>query len=230
MHRILWVLVILVAVARADDRKEEFRLRDEARHAVADGINKNDAKAVAAYVDSQLETAHLWFDTPACRKQFSDAKVNAKDVAALVACLAPLGIDAKTLLVRYGPDVVISLGWRFANGKVTLVSMKGDGLTTGEHPQVWLDAFEQHRKAGTKTIAFDAKARAEIENSGDPGVFFEVCVDEAGKVVSAKPIMGIGGSGPTAKALAAATKDWKFEPFLVRGKPVIACAIETAKL
>jgi hypothetical protein len=42
--------------------------------------------------------------------------------------------------------------------------------------------------------------------------------------------MGIGANGPTAKALAAATKDWQFEPFLARGKPVIACAIETAKL
>ena len=40
----------------------------------------------------------------------------------------------------------------------------------------------------------------------------------------------IDPKGPTAKALKAATKSWKFEPFLVRGKPAMACTVENQKL
>ena len=55
--------------------------------------------------------------------------------------------------------------------------MKGDGSGSKEHPSVWLDAFEKHRKAGDKTIVFDEQARAEIEESDVGGAVYEVCVD-----------------------------------------------------
>jgi len=127
--RALVVVLLLVATAHADDRKEEFKQRDEARLAVSEAVNKGDATAFAGYVGDAIETSNLWLDTPACRKRFSDARVTTKDVKAFVACLSPLGMDAKTLLVRYGPDVIVQLGWKYEGGKTTLVSMKGDGMT-----------------------------------------------------------------------------------------------------
>lgn len=224
------VLLLFVATAHADDRKEEFRQRDAARLAISEAVNKGDAAAFAGYVGDGITTADLWLDTPPCRKRFSDAKVTKKDVPAFVACLSPLGMDAKTLLVRYGPDVIVQLGWKYDGGKTTLVSMKGDGMMTSkQYPQVWIDAFEKHRTAGDLKIAFDDKARAEIEESDAGGALFEVCVDAKGNVASVVPRM-VAADGPTAKALKAATKSWKFDPFLVRGKPATACALENQKL
>lgn len=227
--RALVVLVLVVATAHADGRKEEFQQRDAARLAIADAINKGDATAFASYVGDNFTTSDLWFDTPTCRKRFSDATVTKKDGPAFVACLSPLGIDAKTLLVRYGPDVLVQLGWKYENGKTTLVSMKGDGMTSKQFPQVWIDAFEKHRTAGDPKIVFDDKARAEIEESDAGGALFDVCVDAKGNVASVTPRM-VAANGPTAKALRAATKSWKFDPFLVRGKPATACALENQKL
>src|SRR3978361_373093 len=108
-----FLVAFLLALAPLAARADEFKQRDEPRHAIPDAINANDAKAGAKYIGSELATSDLWFDTPSCRKQFSNANVKAKDLPAFVACMSPLGIDAKTLLVRYGPDVVVRLDFKY---------------------------------------------------------------------------------------------------------------------
>lgn len=227
--RVLLLILVLLGTARADDRKAEFASRDAARLAIAEAINKGDAAAFATYVGASLTTEKLWLDTPACRSKFSTAKIAAKQVPAFFACLSPLGMDGKTLLVRYGPDVIVRLDWAYADGKTTLVSMKGEGMTSAQYPGVWIDAFEKHRTAGDLKLAFDAAAIAEIEESDAGGAIYEVCVDAKGNVASVSPRM-VAANGPTAKSLKAATKAWKFEPFLVRGKPAMACALENQSL
>jgi hypothetical protein len=225
-----FLVVFLIALSPLAARADEFKQRDEARHAIADAINANDAKTVAKYIGSELATSDLWLDTPSCRKQFSNAKVKAKELPAFVACMSPLGIDAKTLLVRYGPDVIVRLEFKYANDKTTLVGLRGESSKFNQDlPHVWIDAFEQHRKAGAKEVALDDKARAEVEASDAGGVIFDVCVDAKGTVSSTK-LMFVAPNGPTAKAVAAAVKDWRFDPFLVRGKAATACALVTSHL
>jgi hypothetical protein len=228
-----WLLFQILAcplVAHAGDQKDEYKLRDDARLAIADAVNKHDPRAFATYVDKPLELSAMWFDTAPCRDKFSHATVAVADIPALLDCLSPLGMDGKALLVRYGPDVVVRLGLKYADGRVTLESLEGDGMVKeAEYPAVWIEAFEQHRKAGSRAITFDAKARAEIEQTGDQGVIYEVCVDSKG-MVSKTGVMMLAPDGPAARAIRASTKAWRFAPFLVRGKPTTACAVETAKL
>ena len=224
--RLLLVLMIsfVPVVAHAGD---EYKQRDALRLGIAAAINANDAKAFADLLGPTLKLDHLWFDTAACKK-FSTATVKAKDYPALFACLAPLGMNAKSLLVRYGPEVTVTLQMKVIDGKVALVGLAGDPLSDLGHPEVWIDAFEAHRKSGTP-IMFDDKARAELEDAGEHGAAYRICVDAKGHVASTA-IVSPPGTRAVAKQITAATKDWQFEPFVVRGKPAVACALELAKL
>lgn len=218
------LLVALIAPAHAD----EYKLRDEARAAIAAAINQFDATAFAAHAGKDLALSSMWFDTASCRKRFANAHVKAKDLPALVACLAPLKMDARTLLVRYGPDVVVNLNYEIADGTARLISMTGDATLDLINPEVWINAFEAHRKEGTKSISLDDKASAELADLDLKGVVYRVCVGAKGTVVSTK-VFEVPARGPTAQQITAATKTWKFDPFKVRGKPTTACATSTVK-
>lgn len=49
-------------------------------------------------------------------------------------------------------------------------------------------------------------------------------------MASTKVVFPPADHSAIAKQIAAATKNWHFEPFVIRGKPGVACALETAKL
>lgn len=141
--------LLLPLSARGDSPKpsDEYKQRDAVRLGVAKAIADNDPQAFATFAGKDLALDHVWFDTPGCRK-LGTATVKAKDYPALVGCFSGLGFDAKTLLVRYGPDVTITLVMKVVDGKVLLVGLKGDPNADLAHPEVWRDAFEQHRKEG----------------------------------------------------------------------------------
>nr|HEX4314152.1 hypothetical protein [Kofleriaceae bacterium] len=234
MKRLLFAVAIVAVTASAAraDQAADLKARDVLRLAVGDAIDHHDAKAFGKLVAGSLKTTTLWFDTAACRKRFSDATVAAADLPALVDCLAPLGMDASHLLVKYGPDVVVRLGMAVAGGKATLTSLTGDISFVSadrERPDVYLDSFEKHRTAGSKAIVFDQAARAELQAIPETGAIFRVCVDTTGKVASTE-VAEVDDSGPTATQIAAATAAWRFSPFTLAGKPIAACTTETVKL
>src|SRR5260221_8837837 len=134
MERGRVVMLVLVVAAARPARADEYKARDELRLAIGDAVNKNDAAAFAAHVGGELKLEHMWFDTAPCRKRFGDAVVKPKDIPALVACLAPLGMNATTLLVRYGPDVIVTLGMTISDGTAVLTALTGAFTRDREHP------------------------------------------------------------------------------------------------
>ncbi len=220
MMKPIAALVFVTAVASpalADD--DQYKQIDKARAAIIPALDTGDATTLAAFVGSDLSLTDVWFDSASCRKRFATAHVKAKDVAALAACFKGLDVHAQGMLVTYGPGVITTLEVRIVDRKPVLLSISGQPANDPALPQVWRDAFESHRKAGSPEVALDAAARAEL---GKSGAAYEVCVDGHGLVISTDAVE-VDPDSATARQLKAATKTWRFEPFMLRGKPTTVC-------
>jgi len=219
--------ILLAASSAGADKYAEM---DKARAAIITALDTGDHKAFASYVGAQLETMRVWFDSSTCRKKFGNAKVKAKDAKAFVACFKGLGVRAAGLLVHYGPDVSLSMKIDVDDaGKATLVSVSGDVGSDDKLPLIWRKTFDSHRTAGNE-VTFEADAQKELTAVGETGAVFDVCVDAKGAVKNVLTIMQVAKNGPVMKQVRAATKTWKFEPFVVRGKPAPACGRQIVKL
>ena len=227
MMRVLLMLLLAAGTASADKYAE----MDKARSAIVAALDTADAKAFAGYVGTEFETLRVWFDSKPCRKKFGNAKVKAKDTKAFVACFKKLGVKQQGLLIHYGPDVSLTakLNVDEAAGKTTLVTLSGDVGSDPNLPLIWRKTFDEHRKAGDD-VAFDADARKELANIGETGAVFDVCVDAKGSVKDVHTIMSVAKKGPVMTQIRAATKGWKYEPFIVKGKPAPACGRQIIKL
>ena len=223
ISRIAVLALLVPSLAIAD----EYKMMDEARVAIIEALDKGDAKTFATYLGPALEVKGLWFDTPACRKKFSTARVTAKTAPAFVACISPLHVFGRGLNVYYGPEVLVSAKIDVIDGKARLQSIRGELAVDPTLPQVWRKGFEEHRTAGDP-IVLDADAKAELAEIPDTGAVIHICVNAAGKVAKTS-VWGVDKGGPTAKLVANATKSWTFKPFTVRDKPSGACSTITAK-
>lgn len=227
LHSLAAVALVLVASPAAADKYAEM---DKARAAVVTALDAGDHKTFAGYVGAQLETMRVWFDNAGCRKKFGNAKVKPKDTKAFVACFKGLGVRQQGLLVHYGPDVSLTAKIEVDDaGKATLVTLSGDVGSDTKLPLIWRKTFDEHRTAGDE-VTFDADAQKELTAIGETGAVFDVCVDAKGNVKDVHTIMQVKKNGPVMKQVRAATKTWKFEPFVVRGKPAPACGRQIVKL
>lgn len=226
------IALVAILFATTTARADKYAEMDKARLAIITALDTGDGKTFATYIGKDFKSERVWFDTAACRTKFYDKTVKAKDAKAFVACFKGLGVRAAGLLIQYGPDVTLSSKIDVDDaGKATLVRLSGDVVREKKLPPVWRKTFEAHRKPDAQEVILDDAAQQEITGIGDTGVVFEVCVDAKGKVFKVvTPMPNLPANGPTMKQVAAATKNWQFEPFLVKGKAAAACGTQNVKI
>jgi len=200
----------LVATAHAEDVETKLR------RSVLASVRANSGAAFRAQVAAQpLRLYHVWFDSPACTKEFGGkVSVPTGRVPALVACLARLELtDGADGTFVHAPGVAIApLIYR---GR--LAGLSGVTVAAGV-PTIHDDALAKHLATGTLAVEADAATRA----AGKPAsVWLEACVDARGTISA---ISTKRSTAPTfAKAVATAASTWTFKPFERGGKPIRVC-------
>jgi hypothetical protein len=233
MTRVCALATIGIALGVTPASANKYAEMDKARAAIIAALDSGDDKAFAAFVGKDFEVVRVWFDSAPCRKKFSTGVIKAKDTQAFVACFKGLGVRAQGLMIKFGPDVTLAARIEIdeKNGnKATLTRLIGEGAVDATLPLIWSKTFASHRKPGGQAVAFDAAAQKELGNLGESGVVFDVCVDEKGAVTDVQTTTPVNKKGPVMKQLRAATANWQFEPFQVRGKPAPACGRQIVRL
>lgn len=215
---ILVCVAALAAGARADDAQDT-----KTRRIVLAAISKRDAGAFGEQLSAQpLRLYHLWFDTPACAKEFGGkVTLESAQLPRLVDCLARLGLGqgADGTFVHAPGAAIVPLLYR---GK--LAGLSGVAVENSV-PTVTEATLAANLVKGTLDVAPDAATRIAIDKAKQAAtVWLEACVDAAGKIekVSANRRTSKGG-GSYAKTIEAAAKSWAFRPFKRDGKAVRVC-------
>jgi len=221
--------------APACERLTRLEVADAAlAHEVLDAIRGQDAAAFARLRSETVEVTGLWFADRACARQFPrDFTLTADRQPEFLRCLATLDARVEppsgsqdTPVLAYDPGLAIHLGVR---GRVveriwTDVARIDDPDATSIDP----DLLASHLVPGT----FDIRPGAAVRGAaGAPdskmSIDVQVCVDRSGRVDGTRIERSTRSTEAYARAVLAAAATWRFTPFLVRGKPVRVCAIET---
>jgi hypothetical protein len=214
---------------------------DEARAAsrtLLQAIAAGDARAFAAHVRVPFMLHDMWFDTRACRTEFSGEKlVSTAQLPALVRCLHRVGArEAQGAdRVDWHPNLI---AWSYGPGALTLSAYirSDDGVVLAGLVSYWTPresrdatapvspaALERHRVSGTAIVDADAAGRAEATNDDRHHVVvrYTVCLDRTGRITKATI-----DDGPPAysRTVAAAIHQWRFRRFLLHGKALAVCA------
>jgi hypothetical protein len=214
---IVTCLAALATSAHADDAEAKLR------RAILAAIGKRDARAFGVQLHGRpLRLYHVWFDTPACTKEFGGkVSVERTHLRRLVGCLARLGLtEGRDGSLVHAPGVaILPLVYR---GK--LAGLSGVAVET-RVPTVSDAALAANLVAGKLDVAPDAATRTAIERANASAtVWLEACVDATGKIekVSAKKRTSERGAS-YAKTIEAAAARWSFRPFKRDGKAVRVC-------
>jgi len=208
---VLGCVTALAAGAHADDSPQDVK----ARRAVLAAIGKGDAGAFGAQIaEKPLRLYHVWFDTPACAKEFGGkVTVERAKLPRLVGCLARLGLSDQGGMFVHAPGVAVApLLYR---GK--LAGLSGVAVEASV-PTIHDGALAKHLATGTLAIEADAATRASGKLAT---VWLEACVDARGAITA---ISTKRSTAPAfAKAVATAASAWTFKPFERGGKPIRVC-------
>jgi hypothetical protein len=207
---VLGCLAVLAEPAHADDVETKLG------RAVLASIRASDSDAFRKQVGPlPLRLYHVWFDSPACSKEFGGkVAVAAGRLRALVACLARLELaDGVEGTFIHAPGVAIApLVYR---GK--LAGLGGVTVAPGV-PTVSDAALAKHLTAGALAVTPDA---ATLAAKKSVTVWLEACVDPKGAVTS---ISTKRATSPAyAKVIEAAAARWTFRPFMRAGKAIRVC-------
>jgi Gram-negative bacterial TonB protein C-terminal len=190
--------------------------------------------AFARLMADELQLGGLWFDAPACAKQFSaERKVAADEWPALLACLAKLNL-------RLSPDVGDGTGrpaLTYEPGVALAVAARGGGVrwigsaTRISDPTaapVTAAELAAHITSGTRVVVPDQAVLDAIMQATQPldkfaSASLRVCVDARGNVDRVE--VGHHSDHPSyVKATRDAVATWRFKPFHAHGKAVRVCS------
>lgn len=210
--------------------------RRAASRALLQALAAGDARAFAAHVRVPFGVEHMWFDTKACRTEFSGMKrVTAARLPALVRCLRRIGVhedDAGDQLPRNlvawtnEPGSMILGDLTRTSGGVVLAALHGDAYLYGDDnaaAPVDSSALERHRTVGTRLIEPDATGQTEAAHADNHHavVYYTVCVGRTGRVASVELT---GGPPAYRRTVETAIRGWRFRPFRVHAGPVAVCS------
>lgn len=220
------LLLVTIAVLGATDARADDRAR--ARTRLIEAINKRDTRAVESLVAFPLRAEKLRFASATCRKFWGvSVLVRASDLSAFVGCLAsqkvtPLTSPNDKVNGIFGPGFPLGIAFN-ADGKVFALTSSSE---PGSQPlRIEPSTFASHVRNFSREIAPSKETQGVLDARGAKGVQAELslCVDADGATV---PVATV--ADPALKSfeqdVAAVARTWKIEPFLLDGKPLLACA------
>jgi len=196
------------------------------REVIAAIAERQPVKLAAAA--KRLSVHNLWFDADECLWFAGTSnQVDAGDFPRLVTCLADLEFRARTdtgefISATYGPGIGVNVTV-FDNGAVALWVYRIESF----EPDATIEptTFASQVASFSRQIAPDKKTRAKLDAADDSmSIAVHVCVDGKGKIDRVEPQAlpeAFAAYGQQATKL---IRKWKVKPFVVRGKPVRACA------
>lgn len=198
--------------------------------AVIDAVAHHDAAAFARLAPSSLEVSSIWFDSADCARRFSGVLVlQEASYPALLKCLGTLGLRAAPLDAA-GPGLAYDPGVRLElfGDRGELWALDGRWLGEPTAAPITQDALASHAISPAVEVEPDPEVRDAVLRSPDAVAFAELttCVDQTGKVESARLRRHSVGHDSYLHAIEAGAASRKFKPFTAHGKPVRVCARE----
>jgi hypothetical protein len=224
----LWVLWLAAACGPGLSHTEHAS-RDVALSALT---GASTSTPIGDLLRDSVVNGGLWFDDPECVEQFAVAdEVKSQHLAAFARCLGGLHLRVSTrrdpfvdvFVLTYGPGIEIEariveddLGPRLTWIGYESRRDTSEGLLT-----ITPEALEAQRAGGDRN-ALPASVASEL---GDTAAFawLDICLDAAGTIADAR--VREASSLKAGRALAGATADWRFRPFIIGGHPVPVCAM-----
>jgi hypothetical protein len=198
----------------------------------------NDPSALEALLRGSVANGGLWFDDPACRKQFPGSEeIGADRLPAFARCVVGLHVQASTRDDALGGVVVMTYAPGFEIEARVLAEADGPRLVwigfasrraPTELPTITSQAFEALRLTGDRNgpLTPDVASQLEIDlvpNGHSAFSWIKVCVDTSGAVTSAHPYETT--SSKAQDAFAAAARMWTFRPFTIGGEAIPVCSM-----
>jgi len=223
-----WLLVLLVACGPGVQRRDTRMIGREALAGAG-------ADRLEELMRDEVTNGGIWFDDAECAKQFGVAgPVLRAEVPAFAKCVAKLGMTASkresalgdVVIMEYAPGIELEVRVVQSNQGPWLTWIGYATRTSGDLdvPTITKDALERLRLAGDPNGPLDPTVASELVEKAD-GAFswIKVCIDSTGAVTRTESYETTSDKAGTAFAAAAA--QWKFRPFVTRGKPMAACSL-----
>ena len=211
--------------------KHDQKTLETAQQFVA-AASKHDVAAVRSMLGDPVSYGGLWFSDLACRTEFQETgDVTGPRLDVLARCLAALDLRASprrdalrdVAVLAYGAGFEIEARFPESDGAQTLSWIGYAARLEGERaPTISASALEAFRTAGDR----DGPV-AGLDSATKPHAWLKVCVDALGAVTAAE--VRETTSTAAAKAFVAATRAWRFRPFVLEGQPVSVCAMFAMK-
>lgn len=199
---------------------------------------RGDAAAIRAMLEDPIGFGGVWFEDAACRRKLSTmGTIQGAGLDALAACLATLRLSKSTrsnpypdvAVLTYGPGLEIEARFALGRGRprVAWIGYVSRRVVEDALPTITQRALQEHRVDGV--LAFDPATRARIDGEyaargvRSGSVWLKVCIDASGAVTSIQPRQT--SSRALQEALAAAIKQWTFQPVILGGQPSPVCSL-----
>lgn len=199
---------------------------------------RGDAAATRAMLEDPIGFGGVWFEDAACRRKLSTmGTIQGAGLDVLAACLATLRLSKSTrsnpypdvAVLTYGPGLEIEARFELGRGRprVAWIGYVSRRVVEDALPTITQRALQEHRVDGV--LAFDPATRARIDGEHaanhvrSGSVWLKVCVNASGAVTSIQPRQT--SSLALQEALAAAIKQWTFQPVILGGQPTPVCSL-----
>lgn len=207
--------------------------RDDLAHAAGD------ADALLSMFHGAVVDGGLWFEDPACAKEFGPGEEVPKGrLEAFASCLAGLHLQASTrgdelgdvVVMDYAPGIEVEarvipeedgshLAWIGYASRRPIDAML---------PTITSAALQSIRTSGDPNGPLDPAVAATLELDPTPKshasyTWLRVCVDENGSLMLAEPYETTSTSA--SRAFVDAALKWTFKPFKIHDRPVAVCSM-----
>jgi len=226
---------VLCALAACGPGLKPPDARVEARNVLVEA--SGDVAAIERLLQGETVDGGFWFADPACAKQFSiGGEIHPDRFHAFAQCLAALHWQASaredalgdSVVLTYAPgfEIEARIGQELRGPRLRWIGYRRD--LDDVVPTVVPDVLEGLRTAGELAPHLPREIGDQLELEAAPGAhsaytWFKVCVDETGAVTSAqeRETTSVAASHAFADVVAA----WRFNPFVIDGKPHSVCSL-----